>query len=300
MPFFISAYFFMLAVLSLTEFEALLRTGIPLCAVIGDPISQSKSPLIHTSAFTEFQELHEWKYVAVRIEKSQLESFSKLLDYDNLMGVNVTIPHKIAVKNIVTNWDDEVHKSGAANTLYKSDGIWRLANTDVEGFLSPLKSSTLKNALVLGSGGAARAVAFGLSSHHSTNCTVVSRTKGAVTNEIEWPFTCSFVGYDEIFRLIRDSDIVVNTTPVGMGDLVEQSPLPTELHSTLKDKIAYDLIYNPMQTEFLRLAELSGARIVSGVDMFIGQAKASFFKWTRREFDSNRAKQILLNELSNK
>ena len=276
-------------------------------AIIGEYLAHSASPNIHMLAF----HLHNITADYTKIEISG-DSFAtrirKLKTNPHYAGFNVTIPYKCRIVPYLDQLHQTAQNTGAVNTIKSVEGKWIGYNTDVEGFLQPLKpfENNITNCLILGAGGAARAVIYGLlhpDKQRSVTVCMRDESKGQKIlqdfvkfrekNEIELRV---FAAACDIYP---DYDLIVNTTPIGMYPHVEESPLllKKELNKPL---VIYDLIYNPPQTTFLKDAKnLKGSvTTISGVDMLIGQAAESFKIWTGLEFPDSEARQLLMNKLT--
>ncbi|MEM1056264.1 MAG: shikimate dehydrogenase [Bacteroidota bacterium] len=270
-----------------------------LAVLLGDPVAHSVSPAMHNAAFR--QQGLDAVYLACRVEPGRLAEAVAGLDALGAMGANVTIPHKETAAALAAERSPEVEAVGAANTLVRGGTGWRAHNTDIAGFLAPLdgRNLTSKTATVLGAGGAARAVVYALLTAFSpSRLTLASRRteqaealgrdlaprdpRGALT-------VCSL-------REAPEADLVINATPLGMHGMEDLSPLPgTRLGP---GQIAYDLVYRPRETRFLREARESGAEIIGGLPMLVGQAAEAYRLWTGRTFPTEIATRAALAALS--
>lgn len=204
-------------------------------------------------------------------ELAQIDDFPKLLSQKNFRGFNVTIPYKEAILPFVDWQSEAVRQIGACNTLVYRQGRWEAHNTDYLGFTASLQNSAWranqKRALILGTGGAAKAVHFAL------------EKLGFTVNLVSRKDQEGVLKYSQAQSLISHYDLLVNTTPLGTYPLVEElAPLRPE--GRLEGKLFYDLIYNPEKTAWLKLAEARGAQIMNGLSMLELQAEASFEIWT--------------------
>lgn len=247
-----------------------------LYGVIGWPLAQSLSPLLHN---TGFQALGiKSVYMAWPVKVSQLEDFIKSMPILAVFGCSVTIPHKMAVLPYLDSVSEAASLAGAANTLYWREGELCGENTDVEGFLAPLRSLALDkmDALLLGAGGAAHAVAAGLRLAGCPNVYVTSPG-----NQRQFSLAQRFgftpLPWDERYRLAPK--LIINATPLGMyGE--NENKTPYDFSRISGSGWAYDLVYNPLETMFLREAKAAGRKTISGLDMFFGQGNAQFRLWT--------------------
>ena len=249
-----------------------------LYGVIGWPLGQSLSPLIHNLGFRLLN--IPAVYLRWGVPPEQLTLFMDAMRLLNIKGCSVTIPHKQAVMPFLDIMSERATLAGAANTLFWKDDALCGDNTDVAGFLAPLESESLerKEALLLGAGGAAHAIGAAL---RLKGCQQVHvATPGNVRHlDLAERFGFTPVNWSE--RYSRAADLVINATPLGMhGKLEAESPYDFALAPKVAGGIAYDIVYNPAHTRFLREAEKAGRRCINGVEMFFAQADAQFNIWT--------------------
>jgi shikimate dehydrogenase len=261
------------------------------CAVLGSPITHSLSPLIHNLAFKSHG--LDIMYYPIHVDHAHHHLIQDLVTHPNFRGCNVTIPLKQVVIQYVEVESALVRHIGAANTIYKDDNGKVVAdNTDVAGFLDPLRTLfgqvKVQKAIIFGSGGASRAVVYGLNSMGIRDLCLVSRTPlDRSSGEYR------SISYQGWFDEAIDTDIVVNTTPLGMYPNVDASPIEPGQEVVLSGKIWYDLIYRPAKSLFLKQGESVGGTCINGLDMFIGQAARSFEIFTGRVFPRLEARQLL-------
>ena len=251
-------------------------------AVIGDPIDHSLSPTIHNAAFRELG--MDSSYIAYRVPAGELEDGIESIRRVGIAGINVTVPHKVAVMGLLDGADDECRRIGAANTVTFDGGGGAVGhNTDMAGFLDPIWRRHLtvvgSKALVMGAGGAARAIVAALAGEGAVEITVANRTASR-GEEIaafagELGAYASAVPLEEAGRAARGCRFIVNATTTGMGG--EQSPVPEE--AIPPDSVVYDIVYRPMSTDLLEKARRRGAEAVYGYEMLVGQAGRSFEIW---------------------
>jgi 3-dehydroquinate dehydratase / shikimate dehydrogenase len=249
-----------------------------LYGIIGNPVSHSMSPAIHNASFIE----KELNNVYVPLKIANIGNFMKECRRINFQGFSVTIPHKESVLPFLDDIDHTAKKIGAINTIVNQNGILTGYNTDcmaaVMGLECSLKETndTLSNKKIsiIGAGGAARAIAFGLN-EKGCDITIFNRTIERA-EKLSHDVKCRFESYEEIHKL--DSDILINTTSIGMLPDIDQTPVPK---SILKEgMIVFDAIYNPIETRLLRDAKEKGCHTVNGLSMFINQAAEQFRLWT--------------------
>lgn len=258
-----------------------------LFGVIGDPIGHSLSPLIHNLAYQ--QAGMNRVYLPFRIPRDLLTQSLRDLYWLEMRGYSVTIPHKEKVVEMVQHYDGPIPQIGAANTLYrdKSD-IWWAANTDHEAALSSLREALNggkatpgtdplagKRVLMLGAGGAARAIGMGLVQSGAV-LTISNRTPSRAV-ALAQHLACQHASWEN--RGSVHSDILVNCTSLGMHPNVDETPFP---ENWLQDgMLVFDTVYNPEQTLLLKHARQRNCRTVSGVEMFVRQAALQFEKFTQ-------------------
>lgn len=254
--------------------------------VIGHPIHHSKSPVLHGFWLNKYQ-LHG-VYGIEDIHPDRLGDFIKLLRNNEYQGCNVTIPHKETIIAHVDHLSEEAKRIGAVNTLWVEEGVIYGTNTDGFGFISHLKEqcpdevSAIKTAIVLGAGGAARAVidalcAQGLKKLILLNRSVDKAKKLALHFSQYWQNT-EFVTdkLEHAYQYCSEADLVVNTTSLGMTG---QPKLDIDLSNCKKTAIAYDLVYAPLETEFLKQANKNGLQCIDGLGMLLHQGRPGFEKW---------------------
>lgn len=249
-----------------------------LYGVIGWPLGQSLSPLMHN---TGFQSLGlQSVYLAWPVAEDQLQPFFSNLSLFRVKGLSITIPHKIAVMALLDNMSEAAALAGAVNTLFWRDNELCGENTDVTGFLAPLADLCLESldVLLLGAGGAAHAAAAGLRLSGCRQVRVASPGNKRQHHLAE-RFSFTPIAWEE--RYSRPATLVINATPLGMhGQLEAQTPYDFAKAPSCGHGYAYDLIYNPVETVFLQNALGMGRQCISGLEMFIGQGSAQFNLWT--------------------
>ena len=259
-------------------------------ALIGNPVSHSFSPIMQNAAF-QYLGL-DLIYIAIPCKNEDLELVLNSLKKINCKGLNITIPYKEKVFDLCSEISPIANKLKAINTLkLNSENEWSATNTDVEGFIYPLKTLNLtkKQSLVLGSGGAARSVIQGLINLNFSTISVLSRNKSSL-DEIIKNFSNQitihgFLNNDiRAQNLINEADLIVNTTPVGMKTATnEENILPygeTFWKSLNSKTIVYDLIYNPAPTPLLKFCAKKGCMTIDGLQMLVAQGMESLTFWT--------------------
>jgi len=266
-----------------------------LYGVIGHPLAQTLSPLLHNWGFARLGV--RGAYLAFPTPPERLEAFIRAVRTLPIAGVSITIPHKEAVMPFLDDVSLAARRASAVNTLVWEDGRLVGHNTDITGFVAPLlerlESVALKRALVLGAGGAAKAVLTGLTRLGITDIVVANRALERA-EKLAAQFGVRAVAWEE--RLLAPADLVVNATPMGMaGKALNESPVPPGYWKP--GHVAYDLIYNPRQTLFLRQASAAHARTIDGLTMFAAQGAAQFKLWTGRDLPMDEVHGLLARAL---
>jgi len=280
-----------------------------LVGVLGDPVRHSLSPAMHNAALAELG--LEWAYLALPAPAADLATVVRGLEAMGCRGLSVTIPHKQAVAELCRERSPLAQRVGAVNTLVPLDGGgWMGTNTDVEGFIAPLRHGPWqgKRALVLGCGGSARAVVAGLVELGFGAITVAARRPEALAAFAQscgpWapqltPLAWSDLGSptDQVLgqTALAQADLVVNTTPIGMASAtaagvatdpaaVKACPLdPAQLDQLRPGTTVYDLIYTPRPTQLLRQAARRGCPTQDGLEMLVQQGAAALRLWSGLE-----------------
>jgi 3-dehydroquinate dehydratase/shikimate dehydrogenase len=260
-----------------------LSQSTKIYGVVADPVGHSLSPVVHNAAIAAAG--IDAVYVPFRVPAEQLDEFLANAGRWPLAGLSVTIPHKEAVLEHCASQDALVQSIGATNTLSFGAGVISATNTDATAAVESLEAALadqeqqpragfgVKTALVLGAGGAARAVSFGLR-QKGVEVTVASRTLERA-KKIAADVGCKAIDWDARYRL--PYDCVINATPVGMHPNVDETPFDKEhLRSYM---VVFDTVYNPENTLLVKQAREIGCRIVTGVEMFVRQAANQFRIW---------------------
>jgi shikimate dehydrogenase len=262
-------------------------------AVVGYPVSHSLSPLIHNAAFAAAG--LDYCYIALNVKAEEIEVAFKGLKAAGFAGFNLTAPHKESVIPLLDDLTEEARAIGAVNTVANRDGRWIGTNTDATGFRRLLEINGLHRqgmkAVVLGAGGAARAALYVLG-RLSREVVVFNRTLPRAQALIESLAASRGSGRWAAFLLeggelathLRDADLLVNTTNVGMHPNDRDCPLPEGVTIPPGCGVV-DMVYAPPRTRLLEVAERAGARAVSGHDMLLHQAVDAFTFWTGVEPD---------------
>jgi shikimate dehydrogenase len=248
--------------------------------IIGWPVEHSRSPLIHNYWLKYYGIAGEYRREAVPPE--QFANFLKNLSARGYAGANVTVPHKEAALAL-SRPDDRARAVGAANTLWLDNGVLRSTNTDVEGFLDNLDACLpawdrgLSKAVVLGAGGAASAVVYGLVLRGIARIVVVNRTpKRAEALRQRFGERVQPARWDERNALLADAGLLVNATTLGME---HQPPLTLEVGRLPSHAVVADLVYVPLITPLVRTAKAGGLRTADGLGTLLHQAVRGFALW---------------------
>jgi len=259
--------------------------------LIGHPVKHSLSPLIHNSSFEKIG--FNGVYVVFDVAPELLETAVKGLKALGVKGFNVTVPHKEKVMNHLDFVTKEAERIGAVNTVVNENGILKGYNTDVQGFIEALREEKEevrgRKAVVLGAGGAAKAVCFALAKEGIDSIIIANRTldKAKVLAEYikeEFKVKCDYCSIEEVEKF-NEIDMLINTTSVGMHPEVGNSPVSEEV--VAKANFVYDLIYNPSETLFLKYARKNGVKSANGLSMLVNQANYAFYLWTGKFFDKD-------------
>ena len=243
-----------------------------LTLVIGDPVSHSLSPRMHNAAYSATQ--LPFTMAAARVTRHGLQDAINGVRALGIKGLAVTMPHKIALVELLDNVDPLAQRISAVNTVVNRDGQLLGFNTDWIGIVKPLERLTNlkgKQVAILGAGGAALAAIFGCC-EAGASVTVFNRTLDKLADLVN-RFQCDTGDLRDLER-IAASDIIINTTSVGMGDLRNETPIPASTLS--KHQIVFETIYSPHTTRLLHDALQAGATVLRGFDMFLEQGSAQF------------------------
>lgn len=256
--------------------------------VLGETLGHSLSPEIHADLLK--QQNIQGTYKKYEMNEHEVLGILDVMKKDNVIGMNVTMPYKEVVYRLVDVLDPHAKKIGAVNTIYMKDGLFYGYNTDYIGVVSMFKKEGVclsgKDIVILGSGGAAKALIYGFHMEGASNITVAARNDEA-TKYLEelFPYinTCSL-------DTVPGGDILINTTPVGMYPNMGESPVDASVIRQFQ--VASDIVYNPLITEFLRIAKKEGLQIVTGLMMLVDQAIGSEEIWFDKKLDYNMGNNI--------
>ena len=271
----------------------MINGGTGLVGLLGDPVRHSLSPAMQNAALQMMG--INWCYVALPCDNGRLSVVLEGLQAVGCRGLNVTIPHKQAVSHLCEQLSPLAQRLGAVNTLIPLEsGGWRGANTDVEGFLAPLGNQERwqgRHAVVIGCGGSARAVVAGLQSLGLRSITVIGRRADALQaflsdlNTDADPLTACLDSDPDLISCLETSDLLINTTPVGMAKQgnADAMPLGQDIWKELQPQaVLYDLVYTPRPTTWLAWGKQQGHRCIDGLEMLVQQGAASLRLWSGR------------------
>ncbi|ADL13280.1 shikimate dehydrogenase [Acetohalobium arabaticum] len=263
-----------------------------LVGLFGYPVKHSLSPVMHNTAFSKLD--LDYLYLPFEVEPDNLKAAVEGIRGLNLRGVNLTIPHKEAVIPYLDQVSKEAELIGAVNTIKNEAGELIGYNTDGRGFVRSLQEEGFmpqnKNVLIVGAGGAARAVAFQLGLEGVERLYVANRTfkkaedlvsdiKKGLEMETVQPLPLK---QEKLKKIISGIDLLVDTTPIGMHPESDVEPV-IEPELIQPDMVVSDLVYNPVETSLLKAAKDRGAKTVSGLGMLVHQGAISFEIWTGKK-----------------
>ena len=265
-------------------------------AVIGDPIDHSLSPTIHNAAYRHLD--LECTYIGYKINKNELESGIQSLKSIKISGFNVTIPHKIEIMKLLDDVDENCKLIGAANTIVNDNGSLKGYNTDMDGFLEPIKNREIpirdSNVLLLGAGGASRAIIAGFAKEHVKKITVVNRTIEKANDLSNFSKNLEIksdaIPIDDIETLNEKYDFIVNASSLGLNN--ESNIIPTKLIDS--NTTVYDIVYKPVNTALIKDSKKKNAEIIYGYEMLLSQAVRSFEIWLGQKAPYEAMKKAIL------
>ncbi len=271
--------------------------------LIGYPVKHSLSPAMHMAAFKYYN--IDAEYNLFEIRPDELNSFIKNLSQNNIYGLNVTVPHKVKVLDYVSLDEKSffLRDIGAVNTIVREGDRINGFNTDVPGFERHLKENlnpSDKRCAIMGAGGAARAVSYVLAKCGAKEIVIfdIDKMKSeSVIRIVKGLFPDFQISQAESVEQldIRNKDLLINATPVGLKD---SDPCLVEADMLHKDIFVYDLIYNPQETKLLVQAKKIGARTANGLGMLLYQGMLSFNLWTKKDAPVEIMKKALQEGLS--
>lgn len=281
-----------------------IGTSTQLCAIIGNPVGHSLSPAIHNAAFSALD--LDFVYVAFQVE-DVAAALAGMRALDNFRGMSVTIPHKIEIMKHMDSIPDVDRHIGSINTVIKEGNRLEGFGTDGPGALKSIVDAGVdpagSNVLMLGAGGAARAIAFTLAQKanlesltlldineemlHQLSSDLRNGTKAAVFSEK--------MTEQSVAATMLKADIIIHCTPVGMHPKVDASLVPKELFRT--GQVVFDVVYNPFETKLLAEAKACGLKTIPGVEMFINQAVLQFERFADADAPVDVMRRVVMEKL---
>jgi shikimate dehydrogenase len=276
-----------------------------LCAVIGNPVEHTLSPAIHNAAFQKLG--LNFVYLAFRVEAIG-DAIKGLRAIGAFRGASVTIPHKVAAIPFLDEIESTARHIGAINTIVAEGTRLIGYNTDASGAVRALRDGGIllkgQRVVLLGSGGAARAVAFALAADtgvaHLTLLGIDARERGQLASDLRTktllPLSDGMLDEPTFHKTLPEAQVLIHCTPVGMSPNTGETCVPAGLlHPGLS---VMDIVYNPRETRLLREAKAAGCRTVEGLEMFLYQAAAQFELWTGRRAPIDVMRQVLESRFS--
>jgi shikimate dehydrogenase len=259
-----------------------------LVGVFGHPAAENPGVVIQEAAFRDMG-LNLWRFLTIDVDPDALEDAIKGLKAFKMRGINCTIPHKMAVIKYLDELSESARLIGAVNTIVNNDGRLYGDNTDGKGFMESLRENGVnpknKKVVILGAGGAARAISVELSLAGAGGITIVNRMEDAALGENLMKLLATicgkseYVNWDRTYSVPADTDILINATPIGLYPNVDEIP-DVDMGTILPPMFVQDVIPNPAVTPFLRAAEARGAKWNTGTGMLINQAAVNIEMWT--------------------
>lgn len=274
--------------------------------IIGHPIGHTLSPMMHETAARSLG--IDLSYKAYDVAPDKLAEFMDRFRGGGIDGLNVTVPHKVAVMEFMDELSDEALGIGAVNTIVNNDGKLTGHNTDGYGLVTSIKVNAeveikRKNIVVYGAGGAARAICRAVYGQDCSRLVIANRTVSKAEEILSglsgFYANVEVTGLDsnKLVDSIITADIIINTTSIGMEGAAERSPPGVE--GIFEGQLVVDIVYRPLDTPLLKMARARGAETLDGLWMLIHQGARSFELWTGEKFPVELAREKLLSELNN-
>jgi len=276
-----------------------------LCGLLGNPVDHSLSPAIHNAAFEKLG--LNFAYLAFPVKDLE-NAIRGIRALGHIRGFSVTIPHKVSIMPLLDSIETTAKHIGSVNTIIKDHGTLVGSNTDASGALQALRQGGVdlsgQRVVLLGSGGAARAIAFGLcvegTIEHLTVLGIDDKERSTLTTDLrtktgmaitDHPLNAAILG-----SALVDADLLIHATPIGMHPKIEHSCVPKELlHPGLT---VMDIVYNPLNTQLLQDAQAAGCRTIQGIEMFLHQAVGQFELWTGESAPIEVMRNVLTSHFS--
>ncbi len=259
--------------------------------LVGSQLDHSMSPIMQNTAFEAIGLDDIFRYELMPLHQDELHSFIGKISKQEIWGANITIPFKERIVESLSNISGDSRYSGSVNTIHQNNGEIVGCSTDGIGFLRAMADADVtvdhSECVLLGAGGAAKAVAFALAGEGADKISIFNRTKKRATNLADilsqhFSLDIELTSETNLEAVIENSSILVNCTPIGMYEFaVDQTPV--NLDTRHKGVVIVDLVYNPIKTLLLQRAEKIGCKIINGVSILIYQGAESFKLWTGKE-----------------
>ncbi len=278
-----------------------------LCGLLGNPVEHSLSPAIHNAAFQELG--LAFAYLAFPVAGKDLENALRgIRALGHIRGFSVTIPHKVSIMPLLDSVETTAKHIGSVNTILKEDGKLIGSNTDATGALQALRLGGVRlegqKVVMLGSGGAARAIAFGLCVEENigglTLLGIDDKERMNLATDLRTKTSTSIsdnpLNNSSLRAVLTNAHLLIHCTPIGMHPNAEQSCVSKDLlHPELT---VMDIVYNPLKTQLLQDADAAGCRTIQGIEMFLHQAVGQFELWTGQPAPVDRMRNILTSHFS--
>ena len=274
-----------------------------LVGVFGHPVSENPTVVVQEAAFHALN--LNWRYLTIEVLTEQLGDAMRGLRAFNMRGINLTIPHKIEVMQFLDSVAEDARLIGAVNTVINNAGKLHGENTDGKGFIRSLTEEGLvsipgKKVVVLGAGGAARAITVELALRGAAEILVVNRSAEHGEALVNTVIACSkaksrYVPWSGILKIPQDTDILINATSIGLFPGVDDKPL-IDYDTIRPEMVVCDVIPNPPRTAFLKEAEKRGAKTIDGLGMLVNQGAIGFKLWTGLDAPVDVMKRALAKE----
>ncbi len=273
-----------------------------LVGVFGDPVEGNPTGVLEEAGFSALG--LNYRYLTIKVTPEDFDIAMKSLRALHMKGINLTMPHKIAVLPYLDEISPSARIIGAVNTVVVRDGKLCGDNTDGKGFVQALKNEGIspkqKNVVILGAGGAARAIAVECALSDASRITIINRSKDHAERLVETiaentPAKAEFLPWKPNQKVPEGTDLVINATPVGFHP--DQTAKPDiDYQSIQENMVVSDVVFNPAETEFLKEAAAHGAKTISGLGMLVCQGALNFTIWTGKEAPYDIMYEALKNE----
>lgn len=276
-----------------------------LCGLLGNPVDHSLSPAIHNAAFEKLG--LNFAYLAFPVEDLE-NAIRGIRALGHIRGFSVTIPHKVSIMPLLDSVETTAKHIGSVNTIIKDRGLLIGSNTDASGALQALRQGGValanQRVVMLGSGGAARAIAFGLCAEGQISrlslLGIDDQERTALATDLRkktgTAITDNPLNTSTLESALVDAHLLIHCTPIGMHPKIEQSCVPKELlHPGLT---VMDIVYNPLHTQLLKDAQAAGCRTIQGIEMFLHQAIGQFELWTGQPAPVDTMRNVLTSHFS--